>query len=82
MKIVLVEWLDAHGGNRTGWKDLKEIASAMPAKGKSVGWMVKETEHHIVICPHFVGEDTELQGDGEMSIPKSWVKAIKVLRRG
>jgi hypothetical protein len=82
MKIVIIEWVDAHGGNRTGWKGLKEIESTVPANGRSVGFLVKETETHIVVCPHFVGDEPNIEGDGEMSIPKGWIKAIKVLRRG
>lgn len=82
MKIVEVLWLDAHGGNKSGWKKLRKIASTVPATGRSVGYLVKRTDDLVVVCPHLVGEGKSAEGDGEIAIPKSWVKKIRVLSNG
>lgn len=76
MKLVLVEWQDAAGGVLSGWRslsDIKKKARAEPAK--SVGWLITDNDDVIVVCPHLVG-DGEPDGDGEITIPKSWVSKI------
>ena len=83
-RIALVEWLDAHGGVRTGWRDMAEIRKREPVVALSIGYLVAETKTTITICPHIVtdGEGNAEMGDGEISIPRSWVRKIKVLSRG
>lgn len=82
-KIVLVEWYDAQSGS-SEWKEMKEVISLKPALGKTVGYLVSEGKvdkmHYIVVCPHIVGiGDKAVDGDGELAIPKAWVKKITVL---
>jgi len=82
-KIVLVEWYDAQSGP-SEWKEMKEVVSLKPALGKAVGYLVAENKvdkiPYIVVCPHVVGiGDKAIDGDGELAIPKSWIKKITVL---
>ena len=82
-KIVLVEWYDAQSGS-SEWKEMKDVISLKPALGKTLGYLVGEGKvdkmHYIVVCPHIVGiGDKAVDGDGELAIPKAWVKKITVL---
>jgi hypothetical protein len=83
MKIVLVEWYDAQSGP-IGWKPMREVLTIEPALSKSVGYLLKEVKNgkhsYIVVCPHFTGVGYKnIDGDGEIAIPKSWIKRIVVL---
>jgi len=86
LKIVRVDWLDAHGGIRRGWRPREELSKRKPAHAVSIGVMLESTPKHVVLCPHFVSEsyglDTDsMEGDGEISIPRDWVSKITVLGR-
>ena len=66
------------------WKEMSEVISLKPALGKSVGYLVAEGKvdktSYLVLCPHVVGiGDKAMDGDGEIAIPKSWIKNITVL---
>lgn len=85
-KIVRIDWLDAHGGNRGGWKDVKDAAQTETLPALSVGVVLRETKRTIVVCPHFVSgaadkpvDTSTSQADGEIAIPKKWIKALTVL---
>lgn len=71
--LAVVYWVDACGGHRMGWRTIDEVASMGAANAVSVGFVVSDTEDVIVVCPHMV--DWE-EGDGEIAIPKQWVKKI------
>ena len=79
-KIVLVEWWDACGGSKSGWHPMKDIVDQKPALARSVGFLVRNEPDVVVVCPHTVEADGHMDGDGELAIPKSWVKRIKVLK--
>lgn len=83
MKIVLIEWLDAHGGTCLGWRPLREIRDREPAMVCSTGYLVKETKDYVIVCPHMTkDEDGHFDnGDGELAIPRAWIKKFKVLQR-
>ena len=74
MVLVLIEWKDAMGGTRGGWRPL-DTMHAPTADCQSVGWVVEHNEKRIVICPHKAGDD----GDGEIAIPPDWVQKITPL---
>ena len=74
MTLVLVDWKDAMGGTRGGWRPL-DTMHAPTADCQSVGWVVEHNEKKIVICPHKAGDD----GDGEIAIPSDWVQKITLL---
>lgn len=80
MKIVIVEWWDACGGAKVGWHPMKDIQDQKPALARSVGFLVRQDESVVVVCPHTVEADGITDGDGELAIPKSWVKKIRVLK--
>jgi hypothetical protein len=80
--MVLVNWLDASGGHDQGWRGLRDVKSAKPSRGRSLGFLVATGEldgiEFLVVCPHMVGTKN-IEGDGEIAIPKSWVLDIKFL---
>ena len=74
MKLVLVEWTDATGGVRTGWRSIASMAETT-APARAVGWVVHEDATVLVICPHQVGDNFG-EGDGEIRIGRSWVTRL------
>lgn len=85
-KIVRIDWLDAHGGNRGGWKEVKEAAKTETLPALSIGVVLRETKRTIVVCPHFVSagpnvpvNTVDSQADGEIAIPRKWIKSITEL---
>ncbi len=80
MDIVLVQWWDACGGELSSWRSFEELKKTSPALCYSTGFLVhegtKEGMDYIVVCPHLTYEK---EGDGELSIPKAWVKSVTVL---
>lgn len=85
LKIVRVDWLDAQGGVRTGWREVTALEKEKPVKAISIGVLLKKDKNRIVVCPHLVGDhneinfDEEVHGDGVLSIPNGWVTKITVL---
>lgn len=81
--LVLVEWYDASGGHDMGWRSMEDVQKTRPALGRSVGWLIhtgkRDSMEYIVICPHTIGIKN-MEGDGEIAIPKSWVKSITKLQ--
>ena len=69
MKLLVVEWEDAFGGVRQGWRALKDMTDG-PVKSLSVGWVLRETLDCITLVPHLSGTD---EGDGEINIPAQWI---------
>lgn len=75
-QLFFIEWYDAVTDN--GWVHPKE--DLVLHKCLSVGWLIKETKHEIVLAadtsdPEYGVEDTEV--NRRIAIPKSWI----VLRR-
>lgn len=79
--IVLVEWKDAAGGARTGWRPMKEVERQEVADCYSVGFLLRRTKDEVLIVPHIATIGEQSDGDAELCIPKSWVKKITVLRK-
>ena len=80
MRIVRVDWTDATGGVRGGWRSLVDIRkAAQAAPAVSYGALLHEDEKLVIICPHFVGDRLD-EGDGEVTIPKEWVTKITDLK--
>ena len=79
MRLVLVKWVDACGGILEGWRPLPDIKKAIDGvNAESVGWLLRENQKMVVVCPHrtFDDEGTPDAGDGEIRIPKDWVTEI------
>ena len=80
MRVVRVDWRDATGGVRSGWRPLSEIIkSSKVAPAVSYGAVLKDEDDAITICPHFAGNTLE-DGDGDVTIPKEWVTKITDLK--
>jgi hypothetical protein len=69
MKLVLVNWHDAAGGNKSGWRNLESMKSDTLHPVQSVGFLLRKTDELVTVVPHVSGE----QGDGEIDIPCSWI---------
>lgn len=81
MRLVKIEWSDANGGWRHGWKDVSDMPKTMEVSlAVSVGYLVHETKTAVLLCPHLVNDkdapERDTQGDGEIAIPKSWITRI------
>ncbi|MBM4071738.1 MAG: hypothetical protein FJ271_22850 [Planctomycetes bacterium] len=72
-RLVLIEWKDAAGGERSGWKPIAEMARDKPHSCKSVGWIAHEDDKCLVLVPHTTRDD---DGDGEIRIPKDWCQKV------
>jgi hypothetical protein len=73
MRLVLIEWLDATGGTRAGWKPVADMKRDLPHKCRSVGWIIHEDDDRVVIVPHMTGDG---DGDGELTIPRDWQQSV------
>ncbi len=73
--LVLVCWDDA-AGLRHGWTAKEEKIE--PYICLSVGFLIRETEDHILIA-----QDTDSEGshNGRSQIPRGMVKKMRVLRK-
>lgn len=86
LKIVRVDWIDAYGGVLHGWRSHSEMVAREAVKAVSFGVLLRETRDALVVCPHFVGESDKLDvgtanGDGDIAIPRSWVRKVTILGR-
>ena len=82
MKLVYIEWIDAHGVS-ANWEWLKDLRNhaASSCHAKSVGFVIAENKDNIVLLPHLIEETTSTrgQGCGDMTIPKGCIKRMVVL---
>ena len=73
-RLVLVEWADAEGGVRSGWRPIEDMAQdTVPCY--SVGWLVDDGDP-MVVCPHMGKAGDRTIGDGEIRIPAAWCSRI------
>lgn len=86
LKLVRVDWMDAFGGVREGWRGIADVRDRKTTPAISIGFLAKETDEKIVILPHLVSADENpvnyetCSGDGELAIPKAWVTSIVELK--
>lgn len=75
--LVLIEWADAYTVDDAAWNEIPDYAGE-PEKVKSVGWLLKETDHAYVIAAHIGIEEEEEDEEvgGTMVIPKGMVTNI------
>ncbi len=83
MKLVLIDWLDAHAGR--GWQTVEQLErAAEPLYCRSVGWLIAERSDCKVIVPHISGEKnsaTILSGCGDLTIPNKSIVKLTILRK-
>lgn len=73
--LVEVIWNDA-SDLTGGWA--KEIDEDEPALALSVGFLIRQTEEHIIIA---LDTDSEGHHNGRSQIPRGMVKKMRVLRK-
>ena len=81
MKLVLIEWVDSHGGSE--WQPLKDIIGGpRMATCRSVGWLASKDDKRTLIVPHLSGDDSckAHSGLGNLSIPNKSITKMRVLR--
>jgi len=84
LRIVRVDWLDAHGGTRRGWRPRGDLVKLAPAHAVAIGVLLRDDASFVVVCPHLVGDERgldpadpeRLEGDGEIAIPRGWIVAV------
>jgi len=83
-KLVYVEWEDSFGCSAF-WCNLENEAAPediKPQLARSVGWLCRESGSSITVVPHITDESkhAKLQGCGDMTIPRSAIRKMVVLR--
>jgi len=82
MKLVYIEWIDAHGVE-PNWEWMEELLNKVGVivVCKSVGFLVKETMKQVTIVPHVIeaAPHVKAQGCGDMTIPKANIVRLVVL---
>lgn len=80
MNIEYIEWVDSFGCG-SAWHDINE-AKCIAHLCTSIGFVVSENDHALLIAPHFAPKNEEKNWTsvvGEMSIPKCCIKLRKTL---
>lgn len=80
-ELVLVEWVDSFGCS-PNWQRIEGIENLKPLRCQSVGWLVHQDDHYIVVVPHLSASDqphVDQQGCGDMAIPQRSILTIKSL---
>jgi hypothetical protein len=75
--LVLVEWEDATGGNRSGWREIADMKPRLDLV-RSVGWLIHKDRRSVTICPNI----SVTQGDADLSVPRKWIKRMVKLTEG
>lgn len=81
MKLVQVDWLDHSSFSEAIWRDGEEYTELAPAVCRSVGWLFKDTDTHIILVHniHDGGEDFEDKYVGDMCIIKGGIIKMRDL---
>ncbi len=64
-KVVYLEWIDSTSHGNT-WTSKKSVEELTPEKIQTIGYLIKETPHHITIVTSL----SEYQYGGDICIPK------------
>lgn len=78
MKLVQVEWVDSRQPT-SHWERLDDLSHLAPCACMTVGYLVVESDTHVVIA-HSIGDDGENpQGTGLTAIPSECIKKMTEL---
>lgn len=88
MKLVEVTWDDAHSHGISAWTSYDADAKAIIARPfvcHTVGYLLPETNKHVVAIAASIGTDTNdgvtvEQISGHMTIPRGMIRKIRVLK--
>ena len=75
MKLVLIDWIDAVGGD--GWVTEEELQNQTPMLHHSVGYVVKDTKDHVTISMSYNEKKNNM--GAWLLIPKKYIKKVKKL---
>jgi hypothetical protein len=77
LELVAIHWDDAMGP--TGpWEGSDSISPLIPAKCKTVGFVLEENDLYItVVQTYYIEENGTPTVSGRMTIPKGCIEAIK-----
>ena len=81
-KRVQIKWTDSYTIS-SGWTFKEDFPDIVDDICFSIGYIVNETDKHIVVCPHIsnaIEEEKYRKFDGTMIIPKVAVLEIKELK--
>lgn len=82
-RLVLVEWIDAAGDTESLWQNVQEaVKDDSSYTCYSVGWILRETDSHLTLAPHFGNVDDEdaEQMQGVLHIPKPMIRKQRTLK--
>lgn len=83
MKLVLVEWFDAHSRNQ--WNRLSELREGGEAlRCRSVGWLAHRNKTQTTLVSSLSGEKNGglvVFGSGDITIPNCCITKVTVLRK-
>jgi len=71
-KLVYIKWIDSYGCG-SAWEEVPQD-DPLPHHCYSVGWIIGESDHVIMIAPHISPQDKKINSVemfcGDMTIPK------------
>ena len=77
-ELALIEWLDHASLEGSHWQTLQDAATLAPVIVKSVGWVLREDKHTVVLVPH-ASQEFDLTF-GEICLIKRTILKRKKLR--
>lgn len=77
--LVYVEWRDSCAAQ--GWQSPEDLKEFAPSSCRSVGFLLRETDDHLLLAPHVTEPDgaDNRKVDGVMCIPLEAVTARRSL---
>jgi hypothetical protein len=78
LKVVRVEWEDSSSTRRV-WHSREELAGMTNQKCTSIGFLVHEDDHCVIVAAH-KGDEEYPDFSGDMRIPKSAIRKRKYVR--
>lgn len=84
MKLIYIEWYDAHGRSG-GWfqsNELKEWARRQENFVAEVGWLIEETKEYLLLAnKQWTGSNADEHDLGGITkIPKTWIRKRKTIK--
>lgn len=81
LPLVCLDWVDAVCSGGADWQTFEEIEEAVlkgPSKVRTVGMLLKQTEHYVAICDTIIMDGDS--GGYVHVIPTGMIDSIKVLQ--
>ena len=83
MKLIYIEWEDAHA--RSGWhteEEMESYHSGERAIVKEIGWVYKENPQYLTLYSRVIDwkEYNDTQYGLLQKIPKTWIRKRKTIK--